>query len=347
MKLILKNIAAVLLSAVVLALPFGAMAQSVAKPLKFKWGLPTANYYALYVAKDQGLFKEAGLEPEFYFFASGAPLLAGLKSESLDVITTGLATVFALGQNIPLKLIYWELDHAAAEALVVDPKSGINGIADLPKAKAIGAPSGTCAQVSMLLLSRTLGVKYNDLSIVNIAPPLYANAFSSGGIQAGIAWSPYSSVLQSLGYRIAGWATDYTPEGGVCPGLTAVRPAFLAQNPDLGLKLIQVKAKAMDMIAKNPNLGIDTLVKHLGVSREVAKAAYEREFSRIPSFEQQVDLKSPFSMTAPGAGLALKLQIASEALAASGSIPAPLSAKVIADSIDPSHLQRYMKGERR
>lgn len=324
-----------------------APAQTPAAPLKFKWGLPSADYYAVYVAKDHGLFKEAGLEPEFFFFASGAPLLAGLKSDSLDVITTGLATVFALGQNIPLKMIYWELDHAAAEALVVDPKAGINGAEDLPKAKAIGAPSGTCAQVSLVLLARKLGAKMSDLSVVNIAPPLYGNAFASSAIQAGIAWSPFSQSLSQQGYKIAGWATDYTPHGGVCPGMTAARPAFLEKNPDVGLRLVQVKAKAMDMIAKNPNLAIDALVKNVGISREVAKAAYEREFSRIPSFEQQVDPKSPFSMTAPGQGLALKFQVASEALAAAGSIPAPLSPKVIADAIDPSHLQRYMKGERK
>lgn len=323
-------------------------AQSSAAPLKFKWGLPSADYYAVYVAKDHGLFKEAGLEPEFFFFASGAPLLAGLKSESLDVITTGLATVFALGQNIPLKMIYWELDHAAAEALIVDPKAGINAAADLPKAKAIGAPSGTCAQVSLVLMARQMGAKFSDLSIVNIAPPLYGNAFASNGIQAGIAWSPFSHALVQQGYKVAGWATDYTPHGGVCPGMTAARPSFLAKNPDVGLKLVQVKAKAMEMIAKDPNLAIDALVKNVGIPRDVAKAAYEREFARIPSFAQQVDPQSPFSMTAAaGAGLALKLQVASEALAAAGSIPAPLTAKVIADAIDPSHLQRYMKGERK
>lgn len=344
MSLFLRRALAFLLCAITIG---PALAQAPAAPLKFKWGLPTADYYAVYVARDQGLFKEAGLDPEFFFFASGAPLLAGLKSESLDVITTGLATVFALGQNIPLKMIYWELDHASAEALVVDPKSGINSVADLPKAKAIAAPSGTCAQVSLVLMAKKMGTKFSDLSIVNIAPPLYGNAFASGAIQAGIAWSPYSSGLQASGYKIANWATEYSPEGGVCPGMTAARPAFLAKNPDVGLRLVQVKAKAMDMIAKNPNLGIDALVKHVGVTRDVAKAAFEREFSRIPSFEQQLDPKSPFSMTAPGAGLALKLQLASEALAAGGSIPAPLSAKVIADAIDPSHLQRYVKGERK
>jgi len=347
MSRFIRTIAAACLSAAALAVPHGAAAQTPTAPLKFKWGLPSADYYAIYVAKDQGLFKEAGLDPEFFFFPSGAPLLAGLKSESLDVITTGLATVFALGQNIPLKLIYWELDHAAAEALIVDPKSGVKDVNDLAKAKAIGAPSGTCAQVSLVLLAKNQGTKFSDLSIVNIAPPLYGNAFKSGAIQAGIAWSPYSSGLQEAGYSVAGWATEYTPEGGVCPGLTGIRPKVLEQHPDLGLKLVQVKAKAMDMIAKNPRLGIDALVKHLSVSPEVAKLAFDREFSRIPNFEQQVDPKSPFSLTAKDAGLALKLRIASEALAASGSIPAPLTAKAIADAIDPTHLQRYMKGERK
>ena len=330
-----------------LAFTLGSVNAQTAAPLKFKWGLPSADYYAVYVAKDHGLFKEAGLDPEFFFFASGAPLLAGLKSESLDVVTTGLATVFALGQNIPLKMIYWELDHSAAEALIVDPKAGINSAADLPKAKAIGGPSGTCAQVSLVLMARQMGIKFSDLNIVNIAPPMYGNAFTSNGIQAGIAWSPFSQALIQQGYKVAGWATEYTPQGGVCPGMTAARPAFLAKNPDVGLKLVQVKAKAMEMIAKNPNLAIDALVKNIGIPREVAKAAFDREFSRIPTLEQQVDPKSPYSMTATGAGLAAKLQVASEALAAAGSIPAPLSAKVIADAIDPSHIQRFLKGERK
>ncbi|HMN78867.1 MAG TPA: ABC transporter substrate-binding protein [Burkholderiaceae bacterium] len=336
-------LAAMLLPAL-LAAPAAAQAQA---PLKFRWGIPTANYYAVLVARDQGLFKEAGLDPEFFVFASGAPMLAGLKSESLDVITTGLATVFALGQNIPLKLIYWELDHAAAEGLIVDKKSGLTGVADLPKAKAIGAPSGTCAQVSLILIARKLGIKYTDLNVVNIAPPLYGNAFSSGAIQAGVAWSPWSATLANAGYKITNWATDYTPEGGVCPGMTGGRPAFLNANPDLGLKLVQVKAKAMQMIAANPNLGIDALVKHLGISREVAKASFDREFSRIPTLEQQIDPASPFSLTAKEGGLARKLAVASEALAAGGTIPQPLTARQITDAIDPSYLQRYQKGERK
>lgn len=313
--------------------------------IKFNWGLPTADYYALYVAKDLHLYKEEGLQPNFYFFPSGAPLLAGLKSESLDVITTGLATVFALGQNIPLKLIYWDLDHSAAEGLVVDPKSGIKSYKDIAKAKAIGAPSGTCAQVSVALIAKELKIKYSSLNVINIAPPLYANAFKSNSLQAAIAWSPYSSMLQHSGYPVVNWASDYSPDGGVCPGLTSVRSKFLAQHPDFGLKLVRVYAKAMDKIRKDPKLGISTLAKYLKISPEVAKLVYEREFPRIPTLQQQADPSSPYSLTATDAGLAKKLLIASQALASVGTIPTALTPETVSKSIDPTPIQRYLKGE--
>jgi NitT/TauT family transport system substrate-binding protein len=326
-------------------------AQDKAKPaalLKFNYGAPTANYFALYVAKDLGLFQQHGLDPQFYWFQSGAPLLAGLKSESLDVITTGLATVFALGQNIPLKLLFWELDHASSEGLVVHPKSGIESYRDIGKANAIGAPSGTCAQIALALLARKAGVEFKRLNVINIAPPLYANAFLRRSLDAGIAWSPYAQALEESGYRIVNYDPDYTPENGICPGLTGARPKFLKAHPEVGLKLVQIRAKAMEAISKNPQLAIDALVKYLSISPAVAKAAYERECcSRMPSLEQQLDPNSPYSMTSKDGGLAKKLYIASQMLHEAGSIPAPLSWQAIQEAIDPSYLRRFVEGGKR
>ena len=201
----LRNCARWLIASLAVIWAAGASAQTADKPIKLRWGAPTADYYALYVAKDLGLFQKQGIEPEFYWFQSGAPLLAGLKSESLDLVTTGLATVFALGQKIPLKLIYWDLDHAAGEGLVVSEHSAVKSYKDIAKAKTIGAPSGTCAQISLALMANKVGVKYSSLNVVNIAPPLYANAMISKSIDAGIAWSPYSAALAAKGNRVVSW----------------------------------------------------------------------------------------------------------------------------------------------
>ncbi|HTS24184.1 MAG TPA: ABC transporter substrate-binding protein [Casimicrobiaceae bacterium] len=321
-----------------------ASAQPATAPLEFNYGIPTADHVTVFVAQDLNLFEKVGLKPKFFYFQSGAPLLAGLKSESLDVVTAGLALTFAIGQKIPLKFIFWEANNAAGEGLVVDPKSGIKSYKDIAKAKTIGAASGTCAQVSLYLMAKKIGVDYASLNVVNIPAPLFRNSFLSASIDAGVAWPPYSLQLQAEGFPIASFDEEYTPPGGACPGLTAARPAFLKQHPEIGVKLLQVEALAREAIEKNPQVGVDAFVKHLSVTPEVAKATLARECcGRVPSFADQLDPKSPYSMTAKEGGLAGKLQLASDVLYTTKAIPERIPLADIQDAIDPTYLREYMK----
>ncbi|TFY98559.1 ABC transporter substrate-binding protein [Ramlibacter rhizophilus] len=314
-------------------------------PIEFNYGIPTADHVTVYVAQDLGLFEKAGLKPKFFNFQSGAPLLAGLKSESLDVVTAGLALTFALGQDIPLKFLFWQANNAAAEGLVVDPKGPVKSYQDIAKSKKIGAATGTCAQVSLYLMAKKAGVDWGKLDVVNVPAPLLRNAFMSGSIDAGVAWPPYSLQLQSEGFPVANFDEDYTPPGGVCPGLTAARPAFLAKHPEVGARLVQVEAMAREALAKNPQLGVDAFVKRLGVTPEVAKATLARQCcGRIPSFEEQVKPDSPFSMTAKEGGLAGKLILASEVLHATKAIQSPIPAARIQEAIEPKYILEYLQG---
>lgn len=158
----------------------------------------------------------------------GRPLLAGLKSESLDVFITGLASAFALGQNLPVKLLFWQLDDAPGQGLVVSKDSGIDSYRDLKKAKAIGTPSGTCAQVALGLMARKAGIAMKELNVVNIAPPLYANAFTSNSIDAGVTWAPYLQSVAERGYKIVNYDTDYD---GICPVMTGARASSCRSTP--------------------------------------------------------------------------------------------------------------------
>lgn len=319
-------------------------AQTARAPIEFNYGIPTADHVSVFVAQDLGLFEKAGLKPKFYNFASGAPLLAGLKSGSLDVVTTGMAVIFAIGQGVPLKLIFWETNASAAEALVVDPKSGIKSYKDIAKAGKIAAATGTCAQVSLLMMAQKAGVDPAKLNVVNIPAPLMRNAFASGSIDAGVAWPPYSLQLQAEGLQIAAFDEDFAPAGGVCPGLTAVRPEFLQRNPEIGVRLVEVEALAREAMARDPQVAVDAFVKHLGLTPEVAKATLARECcGRIPGFATQLDPASPYSLTAREGGLLAKLALGSQVYAAAKVIPEPVPLKALQDAIDPSHLQAWVK----
>ncbi|MGQ0546562.1 MAG: ABC transporter substrate-binding protein [Betaproteobacteria bacterium] len=324
-----------------------AAAQKGNAPLEFNYGYPTADHINLYVAQDLGLFEKAGLKPKFFTFTSGAPLLAALKSESLDVVTAGLGIAFALGQGIPVKMLFWVANDSTGEGLVVDAKSGIASYQDIAKAQKIGAASGTCAQVALYMMAKKVGVDFRKLNIVNIPAPLLRNSFLSNSIDAGLAWSPYSVMLNAEGYKVVSWDSEYTPPGGLCPRTTAVRPAFLARHPEIGVKLLEVDAMASEAIARNPQLAIDALVKRLSLTPAVAKGTMERIYHHRPTYAQMLDPESPYSMTSKERGLAAQYLLATQVLYETKSIPAPLPMSVIEASIDATSLREYVASTRR
>src|SRR5262249_51985209 len=149
----MKRLASLLAALVSLVVPVASHAQGTV-PLEFNYGYTTADHINLYVAQDLNLFEKAGLKPKFFTFQSGAPMLAALKSESVDVVTTGLGLAFALGQNIPVKMLFWVSNDSLGEGFVVDAKSGVKSFQDLGKAQKIGAASGTCAQIALYLMAK-------------------------------------------------------------------------------------------------------------------------------------------------------------------------------------------------
>jgi ABC-type nitrate/sulfonate/bicarbonate transport system substrate-binding protein len=329
--------------ATLLALPLLTAAPAEAEekaPLKINFGYTTADHVNLYVAQDLGLFQKAGLDPTFFTFQSGAPLLAALKSEGVDVVLAGLGFAFALGQNIPLKMIYWNTNDALGEGLVVDTGSEVKSFQDIAKAKKIGAASGTCAQVALYLMAKKVGVDYGKLDIVNIPAPLFRNSFLSHSIDVGIAWSPYSAMLDAQGYRVVNWDIDYTPLGGVCPRTTAVRPAFLKTHPEVGTRLLEVDRMAAEAVSKNPQVAVDALVKRLALAPEVAEAAIKRLYLPRPTIAQQLDPASPYSLVGDN-GLAANFELATRVLFETKSIPEPVPMSVIKDSIDGSYLKEF------
>ncbi|MDE2363579.1 MAG: ABC transporter substrate-binding protein [Hyphomicrobiales bacterium] len=337
-------IAAALATSLVLA---GAAAAQTAPPLEINYGYPTVDHVNIYVAQDLGLFEKAGLKPKFFTFQSGAPLIAALKSESLDVATAGLGLAFAIGQGIPLKFVLWNSNDATGEALVVDKDSPIKSYVDIVKAKKIGAASGTCAQVALYLMAQKVGVDYAKLDVVNIPAPLLRNAFLSKSIDAGIAWAPYSITLDQEGFHAVNWDPDYTPLGGVCPRITAVRSAFLAAHPEVGAKLVEIDAAAAAAITKNPKLAVDAVDKRLGLTEDVARASIARVYDKRPTYAQQIDPASPYSLTAKDGGLAKSLFLATQALYATRSIPEPIALSKIQDSIDPSFVAAFAEKSKR
>ncbi|MEV8143756.1 ABC transporter substrate-binding protein [Specibacter sp. NPDC078709] len=310
--------------------------------IKFNWGVPQAAYLTLYVADEKGYFKDEGLDPQFQVFQTGAPLLAGLESNSLDVVTTGLATIFALGKDIPLRYIVAEGNASATEGLVVSADSPIKKVTDLAKAGKIGVPTGTCAQISAYWAAEAAGVKYADLDIVNITPNLFGNAFASKSIDAGISWAPYLADLEQQGQRIVGHDNEWVPGGAACPEMHAGNPAFLDANPEVPKKMIAALGKAWNDIKADPSVATEALMTKLHVTKPVAEATAKRYIETYPTLEDQLDPSNIFSFSGDK-GLFAQLNLASTTFATLGVIKEPVPEATLRKALDPQYIEAAVK----
>jgi hypothetical protein len=92
--------------------------------------------------------------------------------------------------------------------------------------------------------------------------------------------------------------------------------------------------------ARNPQLAVDALVKRLALAPEVAEAAIKRLYAQRPTIAQQLDPDSQYSMVSDK-GLAATYELATKVLFETKSIPEPVAANVIKDSIDGSYLKEF------
>jgi NitT/TauT family transport system substrate-binding protein len=309
------------------------------KPISFNYGLVTADQYAVYVAQDLGLFKKHGLEPNFTQFQNGALLLTALKSNSIDVASLGMAAVFALGQDTKLKIIAWDVNSSPAAGLVTK-QADLKSFSDISKAGKIGVAIGSCVQVALYYLAKDAGVPYNKLDVINIPPAQARNTLHGGAIQSAMVWAPYIFQAADDGARIVNYTTDWPPAGGFCPSFTAVRQEYLTANPEVGRRLIAVQADALGAIEKDQGIAIKALRNRLDVSESVAERMFNAVWKNRPTYAQQLDPQSPYSLVAP-TGLAAILNRGAEAFSALKIVPKPIDPKVIETSVDPTFIKAY------
>ena len=303
-------------------------------------GYPQTNYWPLFLARDLKLFEQVGLSPSFAPFTTGAPLVEGMKNESIDIAWTGLATVFMLNKAIPLKYVLVAMDHSSQMSMVVNPSSGIKSFKDLKKAKAIGTPRGTCGEVSAILAAKKAHLPIGALTISNLAPNLLMGALQNDQIDTAFIWGPWDLQLREAGFQIVSTEKGYVEGGGPCGVTVAIRPKFLEQHPSVGCKMVKAHALALEAARKNPDVVIRTIQKELRLSYELAKDSYTTLV--IPSIKSQIDPSSSWSLTNENGGLSKKLMMASEALYEAKSFAQPLTKETIWQSIDARYVKQYL-----
>lgn len=256
-------------SILVAVITFGTAADAADK-IKIVIPAMTGSYLTVYVAQEQGFFKQEGLDAEVSTMKIPA-MLAALTSGELDYTTLLGGLVVAAMRGLPVKLVAGYLD-APALRLVSQPE--IKSVQQL-KDKIIGINSvGDLTQVTAQLMLKHFGldaekqVKFISLG----SDQARLSALQQKLVDAIVTAPPTDSRAKKLAFNVLGAAHEFFrfPQSGL--GLSVKR---IKDKADEVKRVIKATILANRFIRENPDGAIQVLMNWTKVDRETAAITYE------------------------------------------------------------------------
>jgi ABC-type nitrate/sulfonate/bicarbonate transport system substrate-binding protein len=253
-----------LLAATLLSLM--APSDSSASQDEIRIGWQPAPFFEFFLAKQEEMFKQAGLKPTFVKFLAGPPMLAALKSGDIDVTFGGMPPfVYGLAADLDISIFLWT--YTLNLVMVVQPDSGINSVDDLAD-KTIATVMGSSAHYTILEMLRDRNVPLSRVQILNMQIPSILPAFTNRQIPAVIIWEPWGVKLTSAGGKRVGPYSGYTKYSQ-----TAIyygRRQWMKDNPETMQKFIGVIDRALELVRKDPKPAATLIANEMALDQGAA-----------------------------------------------------------------------------
>lgn len=235
------------------ALPLG-MANAQEKVIRVLRS-PVGTFQGLFIAEEQGYFKEAGIKVEVTIGGAPTQNIAQLQAGQADVIMSGsFDVVTAVSQGLPISAILNTQDQGekATTGLLVPANSPIKSITDL-KGKAVGLPGGVQSTQGLMLLRalEKAGVSKDDVRIVSLPFDAMIESAERGTVDAITPIGLFFSLAQSKGFTAIDAA--YAEIKGTPAVIFASSKAFAAENGDALKAFNAAMLKAYDYGNANPD----------------------------------------------------------------------------------------------
>lgn len=226
-------------------------------PIKIAY-LKETGFSYVFVAKEKGFYKEAGLNVELVEVDS-KQLLDVILNNRVDVTSTGLASIAGLeNEKSGLIKIFGgageTINGEIVSALLVTKDSPIQKISDL-KGKTIGTDAAKNIAGIKLFISKNGMDPEKDVKIIEVGKEIIAQALLNKQVDAVYAHQPTTTILM-VKFDARTIETNlrarYTVDPYINAPLGVVTTEFYQKNPDVIKKLFNTYDQSVKFIRENP-----------------------------------------------------------------------------------------------
>ncbi len=222
-----------------------------------RYELPTLAL--LFIAEQNGYFKDENLDVVYRKFPSGKDALADVLAGNADI-----ATVY---ETPVVRQIYGGKDvsiistlHTSSKfmALVGMRNKGINSIEDI-RGKKIGVFKGTSHEFFLTSYLTSQGIKLSDVTLVHTEYTNSINSLRNGSIDAVVVENPYFYELKKEfpADKIIIFQSDVYTTNSVLAGDTSV----IKTKKEALTRLLRALVRAEDLLKNNKEEAIKSVIK--------------------------------------------------------------------------------------
>ncbi len=217
------------------------------------------GYVGLYIARDNGYFREAGLNVELKSYASLGELSKDYSAGKMQGRSNlNLDAVLEARQGLDHKAIL-AIDYSnGADGIVA--RSDIQSLADV-KGKRVGLEPNTLEEFFMAWALEQNGLSLKDVTVVAADPEKAAQLLKAGEVDVAVTYEPFLSQLLADGQFHTIYSSSDAP--GLIADILTFRTDFIKAYPKTIEAILRAYFRGLRFWKEHPAEAYEILAKEL------------------------------------------------------------------------------------
>lgn len=218
------------------------------------------GYGPLFVARELGYFKQAGLDVQLTTIEESSMYMAAMASNKLSGTASTIDEILKYRNSQFCFRSVLALDESAGGDGIVVAK-GIQSVKDL-KGKAVAVNEGSVSMFWLSYLLKKAGMGIKDIDVKNMTADDAASAFMAGRVPAAVTWEPNLTMVKQ---KKAGQVmVDSRQTPGVIVDVVALRCDVIDKQPADVRALVDGVNKAVAYMKAHPAESAKIIAKGVG-----------------------------------------------------------------------------------
>ena len=229
---------------------------------KYRIGLgPFVGFGPLYLAKDKGFFKDAGIDAELIVLTGLAERNSALKAGRIDALAAPVDYfVLSAGNNLKATIVMAIDESNGADGIVAN--ASIKTVADL-RGKKVAFQRGLPSEFFLRALLQQNGLSLDDLKTVDMETAQAGAAFISKQVDAAVIWDPWLTKAAQEGHgHILASSKDYPNLIVDCLGFNQ---DVVSRSPQDVQAIVNAVLRAIDYWKAHPEEANAVMAPHFQV----------------------------------------------------------------------------------